>query len=74
MLNILTPNDFPLLSIGAEVYRRGYSSPLFTAPSAGIAADLVFRLNAHEAAKNSNLQSFNFYLPFEDQEYYRRNP
>jgi hypothetical protein len=44
----LTPADFPLLAIGACVYRRTLSSPLFTALSAEIAADLAFRLNSQE--------------------------
>lgn len=47
----LTPADFPLIAIGASVYRRMMSSPLFTAPSAEVAADLVSRLNRDEMSK-----------------------
>ena len=47
----LRPDDFPLLAIGPNVYRRMMSSPLFTAMNDQIAADLALRLNAHEAAK-----------------------
>lgn len=41
----LTSADFPLYAIGALVYRRTLSSPLFTAPNSELAADLVARLN-----------------------------
>lgn len=41
----LEPNDFPLFAVGAHVYRRTYSSPLFTAPDMYLAADLAARLN-----------------------------
>lgn len=49
----LTLADFPLMNIGAVVYRRMYSSPIFMAPSDAVAADLVFRLNRDELGKRS---------------------
>jgi hypothetical protein len=49
--DILQPSDFPLIAIGASVYRVCASSPLFTAPYDHIAADLAYRLNAFEASK-----------------------
>jgi len=53
MFNPLTPADFPLYSIGNLVYRQTQSSPFFAAPSMELAADLAFRLNAHESTKSS---------------------
>lgn len=41
----LTPSDFPLYTMGACVYRRTGSSPMFTAPNDTVAVDLVTRLN-----------------------------
>lgn len=49
----LTPNDFPLYCIGALVYKRSESSPLFQASDDALAANICFRLNSHEAAKSS---------------------
>lgn len=44
-MEMLRAEDFPLIAVGACVYRRTMSSPLFTAPSPQMAADLVLRLN-----------------------------
>jgi hypothetical protein len=41
----LTPEDFPLRAIGALVYAKTQSSPILTAPSDAIAADICDRLN-----------------------------
>ena len=41
----LTPADFPLRAIGALVYAKTQSSPILTAASDAIAADLCHRLN-----------------------------
>jgi hypothetical protein len=57
MFHCLTPEDFPLYAIGSFIYRRTFSSPLFTAPNEAIAADLVFRLNDQEMRKWGPLTS-----------------
>ncbi len=46
----LKKEDFPLLAVGANVYRRSMSSPLFTAPSPELAAELAFRLNRDDTS------------------------
>jgi hypothetical protein len=45
----LVADDFPLFAMGALVYRRTQSSPLFTAPNPDLAEELVRRLNASNA-------------------------
>lgn len=44
-MNPLGSYDFPLTSVGANVYRRTESSPLLVAPSDAVAADICARLN-----------------------------
>lgn len=44
-MNPLSSYDFPLTSIGPNVYRRTESSPLLVAPSDAVAADICARLN-----------------------------
>jgi hypothetical protein len=46
----LTKDDFPLMAVGANVYRRTMSSPLFTAPTPELAAELALRLNRNDCA------------------------
>jgi hypothetical protein len=46
----LTSADFPLITIGATVYGR-QMSPIFTATSDQLAADLANRLNREEMAR-----------------------
>lgn len=45
---LLTPNDFPLYSVGPLVYCRTRSSALFQAEDDAMAADLAFRLTRDE--------------------------
>jgi hypothetical protein len=45
----LTKDDFPLIAVGQNVYRRN-GLILFTAPSSELAADLVLRLNRDDTS------------------------
>lgn len=45
MMRELTPDDFPLVAIGDRVYGKTQSSPILSAPTTAIAADLALRLN-----------------------------
>lgn len=49
----LTTQDFPLYAIGNRVYRQFDSSPVLTANSDGLAADIAARLNTEEMQRRS---------------------
>lgn len=50
-MNPLTIADFPLIVVGLAVYRRSESSPMFYAPNATVADDIVMRLNRDHLAQ-----------------------
>lgn len=49
-MDALVKEDFPLIVVGSLVYRRTMASPLFTAPSPELAAELAFRLNRDDTS------------------------
>ena len=60
----LGPTDFPIYHIGPNVYRMTESSPFCVMQSAMAAADLVFRLNRDEAARNPVSSSSGAWIAF----------